>query len=101
MTKRAISSQIRDNCHWHVTTKRNSGGNLMIRNSFFYRHGNTQQTFSNDVTDRLTELNVEHRIINCGEHYTAFRGGDTVPQGSHWWVEVKILDAELNLPRRK
>jgi hypothetical protein len=32
------------------------------------------------------------RIIDSGEQWKPFRGGDTLKQGSHWWVKFSIIE---------
>lgn len=44
------------------------------------------------VSTTLTKANIPFEIVDSGEKYVPFRGGDTVAQGSHWYVEVKIKE---------
>ena len=71
---------------------KNKSGNIVFRDSFFYRFGYDKEKFTSKVSTTLTKANIPFEIVDSGEKYVPFRGGDTVAQGSHWYVEVKIKE---------
>jgi hypothetical protein len=74
------------------TMATNKRGNLILRWSFFYTMGCTAQRYVKAVTDELTRHGISHTIVDSGEVWKDFRGGASVAQGSHFFVEVKIED---------
>ena len=76
-------------CADSIGQKKN--GNFIFRRSFYYRHGMTAEKFKNEILSLLAHAKLMATVVDYGEHYTSFRGGATVAQGSHWWVEVEVL----------
>ncbi len=72
------------------TLGKNKAGNYVLRRGFFYRHGCSAGKIANELKEKFPEV----EIVDKGEHWTEFRGGQSVRQGSHWWVEFKIKEAE-------
>ena len=75
------------------TVGQKKNGNIIARREFFYRHGGTAESFAAKISSILTEAKVKHNIIDKGEEWKAFRGGASVANQSHWWVEVAIEGA--------
>lgn len=67
---------------------KNKAGNVVVRDSYFYTHGRTADSFAKSVADQLRAAGVAFDIVDHGDHYASFRGGATVAQGSHFWVIV-------------
>jgi hypothetical protein len=65
---------------------KNKRGNYVAYWGFFYTFGKTANNYAIKVKGVLPESN----IVNCGQHWAPFRGGSTVKQGSHFWVEFTI-----------
>jgi len=61
-------------------------GRWTVRRSFFYRGGQD----ASDLARKVQSVVPTARVHNTGEKYVAFRGGDTIRQGSHWWVEFAV-----------
>jgi hypothetical protein len=83
-------ARIRDN----VTADsigRDSEGNLVFRRGYYYKSGGSADQFANAIARQLTELGIDHRIIDNGEVWKSFRGGAKVKDQSHWWVKVRLL----------
>ena len=62
------------------------GDVITVRVGYFY-------TFGRSVTNLINEVLKAYpnaKIIASGDHYANFRGGDTVAQGSHWFVKFTI-----------
>jgi hypothetical protein len=68
------------------TLSKNKKGNYVIRQGFYYRNGRSQHIMEEKLKDKFP--NVE--VIDKGEKFVDFRGGDNIEQGSHFWVEFKI-----------
>lgn len=67
---------------------RNKIGNVIARDSYFYTNEMTSQKFAARISKQLTTAGIEHKVIKCGNHFAAFRGGASVKEGSHFWVEI-------------
>ena len=78
------------------TVGKKKNGNIIARREFFYRHGGTAESFAEKISSMLTEAGVNYIIVDKGEHWTAFRGGASVANQSHWWVEIAIEGGRLN-----
>lgn len=65
-----------------------SQGKIVARQGFFYRHGMTSEKFAERVNAALEKDGVKERVQAHGEKWAAFRGGQTVAQGSHFWAIV-------------
>jgi len=63
-------------------------GEIVARRGFFYRHGMTSEKFADRVNAALEKAGVPERVREHGEKWAAFRGGQTVAQGSHFWVKI-------------
>ena len=63
----------------------NKQGNFIVRFPFFYTHGKTTEDAVNEVKQKYPNAT----IINSGEKWTAFKGGASVANQSHWFVEFK------------
>ncbi len=74
------------------TMATNKRGNLILRWSFFYTMGRTAQRYVQAVTKSLSDRGIPHTIVDSGQVWKEFRGGASVAQGSHFYVEVKIED---------
>jgi len=60
-------------------------GIFTVRRCFYY--GNN---WKNITIEKLkTVPNIE--IINSGEQWRPFRGGDTIKKGSHYWITFKFI----------
>jgi hypothetical protein len=73
---------------------KNKAGNFMFRKGYFYRHGDDCGKFANRVFAALTAAGITHTEIARGDHFAAFRGGASLANSSHFYVEVKIDEAQ-------
>jgi hypothetical protein len=71
-----------------ISRKRN--GNILIRRGFFYRHGVTAESLCNHIEFRLKEAGIRYRLVSYGEVWKPFKGGSTIANSSHWWVELTV-----------
>lgn len=67
---------------------KNKNGNIVVRRGFFYTNGRTEGMFAKEVSEKLTDAGITHKIIGKGRHWVAFRGGASLRNQSHWWVEI-------------
>jgi hypothetical protein len=68
-----------------VAIGRNKQGQIVVRRGFFYRHGMDSTKLAADVTQALEAAGVSYLVLDQGEKYAGC-WGQTVAQGSHWWV---------------
>ena len=68
------------------TLSKNKAGNYVARKSFFYTHGQTAEGFA----DKIKAVYPNAEIVDKGSQWKAFKGGASVAQGSHFWVEFKM-----------
>lgn len=67
------------------------GGNILCRWGYYYSHGMTSIHYVTKIKKLLDQHNIQHRIVNDGDHWAAFSGGASVANQSHFYVEIKIL----------
>ena len=65
-----------------------SKGKIVARRGFYYRMGKTSATFAASVNDALEDAGLSQRVLEHGEKWAEFRGGQTVAQGSHFWAVI-------------
>jgi hypothetical protein len=73
------------------SVSRTKNGTFVARRSFFYCSGRTSEQFTNDVSHALQAAGVAHTVTNSYEKRTAFRGGVSLAQQSHWGVEFELV----------
>jgi hypothetical protein len=81
--------QIREALSTVADTVGKSRGDIVARKSFFYKMGQTSQRFADKVNVALEKAGVSQRVVEHGTKEASFRGGQTVAQGSHFWVIVR------------
>lgn len=86
-----VRATLRDNLHPDTISK-NKAGNLVLRWGFFYTHGMTSDKYREKVSNLLTGAKVPYQIVKQGKVLKAFRGGASVANQSHFFVEVKIMN---------
>jgi hypothetical protein len=80
----AVAERLRAAGADHV--ERHDGREFTARESFFYTGGRDAEHFARRVVAAVPGAVV----LGSGEVWKAFRGGDSVKQGSHWWVRFRI-----------
>jgi hypothetical protein len=68
------------------TIGKNKAGNFVARRGYFYRHGQSAETFASDVQKALPQA----VIVNKWDKWTAFRGGASTANQSHFGVEFAV-----------
>lgn len=71
-------------------------GSIMVRRGYFYRHGMDSDKFEQAVTAALDKVGIKYTVKNSGDHWAPFRGGASVAQSSHFYVELNIIEEENN-----
>jgi hypothetical protein len=66
-----------------------SKGVFKFRQGYFYRSG-TPEGFANRISRKLTELNIDHTVLESGDVWKEFKGSATLRNQSHYWVNVNI-----------
>lgn len=61
-------------------------GTYIARRGFYYRHGQTIDTFIEYVTKTFPSA----VIVDSGEVWKAFKGGASLRNQSHWFVAFKF-----------
>lgn len=68
-------------------------GTIKLRRGYFYKHGMTAEKYKNSVIERLFEAGADSiHVADFGDHWAPFRGGASVAQNSHFYVNIKIID---------
>ena len=86
MKQPSLQSVIKNNVHADSVSTR--GGVVTLRKGFFYTHGKTEQDFADRVVRIMESIGQSVKVVDLGSQWTAFRGGASVGQSSHWWVKV-------------
>jgi hypothetical protein len=64
-------------------------GSIVIRRGFFYRHGQDAESYKIAICKELNSCDgMPYAIKDYGEKWTAFRGGASLANQSHWFVEI-------------
>lgn len=74
------------------TVGKKKDGTFMVRRGYFYRNGMDAERFRDVVVKSLESHGFSCQVVDHGDHWAAFRGGSTVAQGSHFWVQVRSVD---------
>jgi hypothetical protein len=86
-------SIIRDNVIGIDQISRAKDGSYVFRRGFYYKHGGSSEEFAGRLSSEFTKLGISHKVLGNGEEYKPFRGGASVKNQSHWWVKIRIDDA--------
>ena len=64
-------------------------GTIVIRRGFYYRHGMDAESYRIEVCKVLNACeSLPYALKDYGEHWTSFRGGASLANQSHWFVEI-------------
>ena len=70
----------------HMDTISKKKGVITVRHSYYYRHGKTAETYVNRVKEKFPNA----KILESGDQWAPFRGGQSVAQGSHFFVKFTL-----------
>lgn len=68
---------------------RRKDGAIVVRRSFFYRHGMDSNKFREVISQALVNANIPFSTIETDEIWKPFRGGASVAQNSHWLAVIR------------
>jgi len=63
-----------------------SKGIYTARKGYFYRHGFDEYKMAKKIKSVLPDA----QILDKGDHWATFKGGDSIAKGSHWWVKFRL-----------
>lgn len=76
--------------HCADTVGRNKAGNIVVRKGYFYRNGMDVDRFENTIQGILVSHKIYAQVVNKGDVWRPFRGGASVAQQSHFYVELAV-----------
>ena len=76
----------------HADTISKKDGIITIRHEFYYRFGQSAQTY----IDIVKQIFPQAEIVDSGEHWAPFRGGASTANSSHWYVKFKLSKEEVD-----
>lgn len=76
----------------HTTLSKNKKGNYIIRQAFYYSNGRSEHIIEAALLNKYPTANV----VGKGKKLTPFRGGATVANQSHYWVEFNFDTPNTN-----
>ena len=65
-------------------------GTYVFRRPFFFRSGGTAENWVATVSRALANNGLKFEVVDKGEVDKPFKGGASVANQSHWYVEMKI-----------
>jgi hypothetical protein len=85
-----LKKLVSDKAYKIADTKSWSGNVITLRLGYFYTNGNDVEKFSNVCLKSIKAAAPDASIIDKGNQWKAFRGGDSVAKGSHFWCKIKV-----------
>lgn len=64
------------------------GEGWIIRRGYFYTNGFDSGKLADKVNEAIKKSGLPLEVLDDGDHWAAFRGGDSLAKGSHWWVII-------------
>jgi len=75
--------QVRDAVQFSAdSVGKRKDGKIVVRRGYFYRHGMDSAKFTS-IISKLVPAAV---VVDSGDKWTAFNGGASVANQSHFWV---------------
>ena len=65
-------------------------GVFTFRKGFFYTMGGSEDKLRTRLEKTLTGAGFKFKYIDGGEKWTAFGGGSSLANSSHWWIKAEI-----------
>jgi hypothetical protein len=84
-----ISFSYHDDDHTGFQKHPKEPGHYTIRKGYFYHHGQDSGTWAKDAEDKMQKAGHKVKLVDHGDHFAAFRGGDSVKKGSHFYAKFK------------
>ena len=73
------------------TLSKNKAGNYVIRLGYYYRMGKSQHIMEEKLKEKFPDVN----IVKSWDKFTAFKGGASVANQSHFGVEFNFKPKEI------
>ena len=67
-----------------------SAGTFTLRKEYFWRPKTTEEASFLPNVERLTNAGFEVTVIEYGDHFASFKGGESVKKNSHRWMKFKV-----------
>ena len=67
---------------------RNRKGNVVVRRGYFYSQGMSEDVMAKSIQNQLADFGRKVRVVDLGNHWAPFKGGASIAQQSHFWVEL-------------
>lgn len=88
MAKKTLLAQVRVNLDAYAdSVGQKKDGTIVVRRGYFYRNGMDSARFATNVAALLADAGLNLFMKEHGDHWSAFRGGASVANSSHFWVE--------------
>jgi hypothetical protein len=65
---------------------RKKGNGWIVRQGFYYTFSGSSENLAKRVNEAIIKSGLKLVVKEHGQQWKPFRGGDSVSQGSHWWV---------------
>lgn len=75
---------------WVDTVGRNKAGNIVLRRGFYFTNGMTASKLGQAAVKLLAEAGITATMVDSFDIWKPFKGGASVAQGSHFYVELAI-----------
>ena len=69
---------------------KNKAGNIVVRKGYYYRNGMDADKFETQIQGILVSHKIYAQVINKGDVWKPFRGGASVAQQSHFYLELAV-----------
>jgi hypothetical protein len=88
----SLVSQVRTALSHHAdSVGMKKDGTITVRRGYFYRNGMDSTRFATQTAQRLAAAGITLFMKEHGDHWSAFRGGSTIANSSHFWVEFTAV----------
>lgn len=78
--------EVKEKLGWMDSVGKKKNGNFVVRQGFFYKMGKTIDRYIEAVKAEFPNA----KIIDSGEVWKPFRGGASLANQSHFFVEFKL-----------
>jgi len=89
VAKQSLKDQILNSISTDQLSRKKDGTFVAYR-TYFYTGGVTSSAYAGKIMQQLASAGFTAELIGHGDHFAAFKGGASVKQSSHWWVNFRI-----------
>jgi hypothetical protein len=69
------------------------GDNVLVRKGYFYSNGSSEDKVADRAISTLAAAGIKAQVVRKGDIWKRFKGGASIAAQSHWWVELRIIEA--------